>query len=27
MDKKYVNPKAVEETKIESDSKVCQWKI
>jgi len=27
MDKKYVNPKAVKETKIDSDSKVCQWKV
>jgi len=27
MDKIYVNPKAVKEAKIDSDSKVCQLKI
>ena len=27
MDRKYVNPKAVKVTKIDSDSKDCQWKI
>ena len=26
MDKKYVNPKAFKETKIDSDSMVCQLK-
>ena len=27
MDKKYVNPKAVKEPKIYSDTNVCQWKV
>jgi len=27
MDKKYVNPKAIKETKIDSESMVCQLKI